>query len=418
MHTGTRTLESFNQVGRHRANGPPPAPRNEVVMRAKRTPEGIELRHSKLCGTNEGRRCNCTPTYRASVWDNARRKRHRKTFSTPAAAKSWRRDALTALEAGTLQEPSTVTLRERADEWLHGARHGSIRNRNGKPYKPSVLRGYERCLRLRVLPALGSIRFTELRRRDVQAFVDHLVADGIDAPTVVKTLDPLRAIYRYAVRRDELAVNPTANLDVPKARRRRERVAAADEAAALIASVPEDDRALWATAFYGGLRRGELRALRCADCDFNANRVRVTRTWDDQEGEQDDGKSENAARVVWLVPELRRELIAHKLRTGRGGDDLIFGRTAIEPFIPSSVRRRARTSWERDGLEPITLHEARHTWVSMCIAAGINPHTVMVTAGHGSYEMTMQQYGKVMPGALDEASDKFSRYMARGSATT
>lgn len=40
----------------------------------------------------------------------------------------------------------------------------------------------------------------------------------------------------------------------------------------------------------------------------------------------------------------------------------------------------------------------------------------MVTAGHGSYEMTMQQYGKVMPGALDEASDKFADYMARGSA--
>jgi integrase len=349
------------------------------------------------------------------VWDNARRKRHRKTFPTLAAAKSWRRDALSALEAGTLREPSNVTLRQRAGEWMAGARGGSIRNRNGKPYKPSVLRGYERCLRLRVLPALGGVRFTELRRRDVQALVDRMVADGIDAPTVVKTIDPLRAIYRYAVRRDELAVNPTANLDVPKARRRRERVASVGEAAALIASVSEGDRALWATAFYGGLRRGELRALRCADCDFEANRIRVTRTWDDEEGEQDDGKSENAAREVWMVPELRRELIAHKLRAGRGGDDLIFGRSASEPFIPSSVRRRARAAWKRDTLAPITLHEARHTWVSICVGAGINPHTVMVTAGHGSYDMTMRQYGKVMPGALEEASGRFSQYMTGAS---
>ena len=53
--------------------------------------------------------------------------------------------------------------------------------------------------------------------------------------------------------------------------------------------------------------------------------------------------------------------------------------------------------------------------MSICIAAGINPHTVMVTAGHGSYEMTMQQYGKLMPGAL-EASDVFSAYVAHGLA--
>lgn len=36
----------------------------------------------------------------------------------------------------------------------------------------------------------------------------------------------------------------------------------------------------------------------------------------------------------------------------------------------------------------------------------------MVSAGHGSYDMTMQQYGKVMPGALDDASAKFDAYMA------
>jgi integrase len=385
-------------------------------MREKRSPEGIELRHSKLCGINDGRRCTCDPSYRASVWDNDRRKRVRRTFPTKAAAKAWRRDAQRALETGTLRAPSTVTLRQKANEWLAGARNGSIRNRNGKPYKPSVVRGYERCLRLRVLPELGAIRFTELRRRDVQAFIDRMVASGIDAPTVVKTVDPLRAIYRHAMRRDEVAVNPTADLDVPKARRRRERVATVDEAAALISSAPEDDRALWATAFYGGLRRGELRALRCNDCDFDANRIRVARTWDDEEGELDDGKSENATREVWMNPALRDELIGHKLRTGRRGGDLLFGRSATDPFIPSTVRRRARAAWARDGLHPISLHEARHTWVSLCIAAGINPHTLMVAAGHGSYEMTMQQYGKVMPGALEEASNKFSVYLSGAGA--
>ena len=39
----------------------------------------------------------------------------------------------------------------------------------------------------------------------------------------------------------------------------------AKEAASLIAALSPDDRAVWATAMYAGLRRGELRALRWSD---------------------------------------------------------------------------------------------------------------------------------------------------------
>ena len=38
-----------------------------------------------------------------------------------------------------------------------GARDGTIANRRGEPYKPSAIRGYERSLRLRILPAFGRI---------------------------------------------------------------------------------------------------------------------------------------------------------------------------------------------------------------------------------------------------------------------
>ena len=44
------------------------------------------------------------------------------------------------------------------------------------------------------------------------------------------------------------------------------------------------ETALWATAFYAGLRRGELRALRVRDVDFDAGTIAVERGWDDKEG--------------------------------------------------------------------------------------------------------------------------------------
>ena len=48
---------------------------------------------------------------------------------------------------------------------------------------------------------------------------------------------------------------------------KRKRIASPREAAALIAALPVDDRAIWATAFYAGLRRGELMALRFEEID-------------------------------------------------------------------------------------------------------------------------------------------------------
>lgn len=79
---------------------------------------------------------------------------------------------------------------------------------------------------------------------------------------------PLRAIYRRAIARGEVEVNPTTGLELPAVRSKRDRIASPEEAAALIAALPEQDRALWATAMYAGLRRGELMALRWDHLDL------------------------------------------------------------------------------------------------------------------------------------------------------
>ena len=130
------------------------------MSRRKATPaEGVATRHSKKCRSRGGGRCDCTPTYQANVWDGRTQKRVRKSFRSLAAAKQWRRDALTAIERGGFDsDPSRMTFAEAADAFIAGARSGAVRSRSGKSYKPSTVRGYERCLRLRVKPAIGHLR--------------------------------------------------------------------------------------------------------------------------------------------------------------------------------------------------------------------------------------------------------------------
>lgn len=140
-------------------------------------------------------------------------------------------------------------------------------------------------------------------------------------------------IFRRAIRRDELAVDPTDNLELPAVRDKRDRIEAPAQAAKLIEAVAEDDRAFWTVALFCGLRRGELRAPRWHAIDFEENVIHVERGWDDEEGEIE-LKSEAGLSVVPMAGRVRKALAAPKLRSGRDGDDLVFGRTATLPVHP------------------------------------------------------------------------------------
>jgi len=245
---------------------------------------GIVERHARGCASRNEGKCNCSTTYEAWVWSASEQRKVSKTFPTISAAKGWRTDAAHAKRKGTLRSPTRQTLREFAEAWLAGAKAGSVLKRSGERYKPAVIRGYEADLRRYVLDDLGAHRLSALRRRDLQALVDRLVADGRSASKVHNVLMPVRAICRYAIERDEIEVNPTTNLRLPMPTGSRDRTVTPQEAEGLLAALPEDARALWSTAFYAGLRRGELRGLRWSDIDLDGNAIAVERGWDEQEG--------------------------------------------------------------------------------------------------------------------------------------
>jgi integrase len=380
-----------------------------------RSPEGIRVRHSRGCRSRDGARCDCRPSYEAWVYLRREDRKLRKTHPTLAAAKAWRADARSAADRGKLRSPTPETLREAWDAFYAGAGDGSVPSRDGRRYKPATVRGYERAMRLRVLPELGARKLSDIARADVQDLADRLTGEGLSASTIQNTLDPLRRIFDRAIRRDLVAVDPTEGLELRRPDGRRDRIASPEEAAVLLSVLGDEDRAVYSAAMFAGLRRGELRALRWSDVDLPGRRIQVQRGWDDKEGEQD-GKSHAAKRTVPIVRPLARELAAHKLRTGRDGDALVFGNTARQPFNPSTVRIRSNATWKAAGLEPIGLHESRHTCASGLIAAGANAKTISIVMGHASIAITFDTYGHLMPGGLDEALERFDAFLERATA--
>jgi integrase len=375
---------------------------------------GIEVRHKKACASRGGGRCNCQPAYQASVWSARESKRIRKTFPTLAEARAWRSETQTGVRRGTVRAPANTTVEDAADELVAGMKSGRVRTRSGDLYKPSAIRGYDAALRDHIVPRLGRRRLADVQHRDVQRIADDLLAEGRDPSTIRNALMPLRVIFRRAIEDGDLAVNPCTHLRLPAIRGRRERIASPQEAEQLLAALPERDRPIWATALYAGLRRGELMALRWADVDLANGVIGVERAYDEKEHVDIEPKSRAGRRNVPIVGALRDILVAHKVNQDRPAG-LVFGGSA--PFQPSNVWRRAQRAWRLAGLQPIGLHEARHTFASILIAAGVNAKAITTYMGHASIQTTYDLYGKLMPGSEAEAAALVDAFLARASTS-
>jgi integrase len=344
------------------------------------------------------------------VWDPASGKKIRKTFDNLSEAKAWRHDASGAVRRGELKPSTRQTLAEYAEKWIDGIKSGTVLDRAGKTYKPSVIRGYERSLRKRVLPVLGHKRLADVTRHDVQALADRLRGDGLSPSTVTNTVMPLRAIYRRAIRDGLVSVNPTSNLDLPAANSRRIVHVSKEDVAEFLASQPDDIRPLYATAAYGGLRRGEIRGLRWSDVDLANSEIHVRRGWDDKDGEIDP-KSLKSARTAPIYGILRDYLDEHKMRTGGSGDNLVFASKHGKPFTSTNIARKGKRAARAAGVRYYGLHDLRHFYVSFSVDMGLDLAQIGDYVGHSSAYMT-DRYRHLLEDARQRARERADAYFA------
>jgi integrase len=263
----------------------------------------------------------------------------------------------------------------------------------------------------------GAVRLDELTSKDVRRLVRRLKASGASGQSVRNAVVSLQALYRF-YRHD--VDNPCRDLDLPAPGQRRERAVTPSDAAALLDALYEEARALWATAFYGGLRLGELRALRCSDVDLDAGSLSVSGGWDVKRGAIEP-KSRAGVRTIPAPPVLVELLRVHVKRTGRMGDALIFGRVDGGPFTDSFARKRARSAWaaaavgsflrgEPGNLDAIGFHECRHSYSSFLDAAGISETRADRYMGHSNASV-QARYRHQLAGQLAEDAERIGDYL-------
>lgn len=392
----------------------------------RKLPTGIRERHSRTCDSRSGGKCDCTPAIEASVFD-ARESRRldrvvkiRRTFTGKHAlteAKGWRRDATAATARGELKFERKQRLEDTVAEWLGKCERGEVRSRRRTEYSASTLRDYRSDLGRFVLPALGHLAVGDVTRVDVQAIIEQMNGEGFAGQTVRNAIVALQAFYRWR----KPPIDPTIDLDLPEPGARRERAATPAEAEALLGTLDADAHDVYAAAFYSGLRRGELQALRVAD--VTPDRISVSRSWDPVEGEKPP-KSKAGIRDVPVVDRLRP--ILERRCEGRPRTAFVFGSDEA-PFTPNNVRRHAEKHWaaaavgaflrDGDGLElvPIGLHEARHSFSTWLDHAGISETRADRYMGHANPSV-QARYRHQLEGQLDEDAQRLEAWLAGTTA--
>ena len=68
-------------------------------------------------------------------------------------------------------------------------------------------------------------------------------------------------------------------------------------------------------------------------------------------------------------------------------------------------------SAETIDLHGATPHVFRHTYISIAVAAGVDPKTVQAIAGHADIEITLEVYAHVRQKSVEEAGEKISLAM-------
>jgi integrase len=150
--------------------------------------------------------------------------------------------------------------------------------------------------------------------------------------------------------------------------------------------------------------------LRRRDIDPMRSRIRVTSTAVELRGQvtlDNEPKTTRSKRSVPVARSVMRRLEDHLSEfVDSTTDALVFTAPAGGPLFRSWGRNVLRPAVLRAGLDDITFHGLRHSFVAIMVAAGCNVREVSEWAGHNSVAFTLTRYGGLFEDNADAAIDR------------
>ena len=336
-------------------------------------------------------------------------------FATKKAASADRDKTMGELYAGTYVVYSNVKVKEFMAFWLEEEMRSRITSGSYETYHNIVYN--------HIIPAVGGIKMTELKRSHVQKVYNETAASSVSVARLVKTV--MNTSMRYALNKKIISMNPALEVALPKRIEKKvyhtrnidvQKTLNVEQILTLIEASKETPiymQILFAVLL--GLRRCEINGVKYSDIDYINRTLKVQRQLGKKPNTKADDfpaktftkqeiglKTSSSYRTI-PIPDyvfeaiLEERKIYEKNRRRRPEEfqdlDYICCSSYGRPRSKDFHWKHYKKLLQDNNLPDIRWHDLRSTFCTVLLKNNFNPKAVSQLMGHAKEIITIDVYG-------------------------
>lgn len=307
---------------------------------------------------------------------------------------------------------TTVPVAEKADIDMTLESFCKLYEKDVRPrLKENTWLTKEHIIQKKILPYLGKRKLSEITAKDIMDWQNAM--RGLEtpkgkklSPTYLKTIHgQFSAIFNHAVRYYDLSVNPAKKAGTMGMEENKEMLFwTKEEYLKFSEAMMEKPLSYYAfeVLYWCGIREGELLALTPADFDFEAETLRINKSY--QRIKRQDvitsPKTKKANRTIKMPKFLCEEMKdCLKMYYDLKDDDRIF--PVSKHYLSSEMARGCKAT----GVKKIRIHDLRHSHVSLLIDMGFTALAIGNRVGHEAEKITYR-YAHLFPSVQVEMANR------------
>jgi integrase len=306
-----------------------------------------------------------------------------------------------------------LTVVDMIQDWLATTAKSEVRQ--------STFATYSMYVKNRIIPFFNenypNLAAIDNTHKIMQEFATQMKREGLKVNSIRKYLVPIRDAYSFGFDEEIISRNPVGDYKYSPKRKTLEekaqekttkrRALTKEECKELMEAVKNNINLPICVpivlALHCGLRREEILGLRFSDIDFRKRTVTIKNTVTKIYVVVEEEKTKSVAGMRTLplddytfefLLNLRSRYKQNSLKLGAEYEDngYVYVRDDGKRYYPDSPTSQLKKFLKRNNLNKVTLHELRHTYCTMLIAAGVDPKTVQYLMGHEDTRMTVDLY--------------------------
>ncbi len=303
------------------------------------------------------------------------------------------------------KSPSKHTVQSLFEEYIEAKRAET---------RQTTLEKTIRILEHDVLPTMGKCKLDKLTKPLLQEWKNGIYDKPLHIRTKKNIFSEFRAMLNFAVKMDYLNQNPLVklgnfkdtNFETPQDKLH---YYTPEQFKQFIAVAKAHDATMsdrgyylfFAIAFYTGMRKGEINALKWSDIEGNIVHIRrsVAQKVKGKSIVETPPKNKSSYRDVQMPKPLIDILSEHKEQQKKSPDFSEDFRVCggISCLSDTAISNKNNQYAEEAGLPHIRIHDFRHSHATLLANEGINIQEIARRLGHSDIKMTWNTYAHLYP---------------------